>query len=156
MKIKNEDFIKTIQNRFKEIDFSVIPTLNELEIEFESPYCKSFKFKIWVESLWTISQVLAVPNLHPENYFWYIELMFNSSSNDVDEKWIKDSQAEIISALDILLKYPIRIEQKNGIFTSSFKFEYKKEKWIEFSKNSLLSLSKKSIPPIDGKTHTYY
>ena len=156
MRIKNEDFIKTIQNRFKEIDFCVIPTLNELELEFKSPYCESFKFKIWVESLWTISQVLAVPNLQPENYFWHKELMFNPSSDDVNEKWIKGSQAEIISALDILLKYPIRIEQKNGLFTSSFKCEFKKEKWIEFSKNSILTLSKKSIPQINGKKYTYY
>ncbi|WP_299671995.1 hypothetical protein [uncultured Polaribacter sp.] len=155
MKVKNEDFIKTLQNRFKKIDFNVIPTLNELELEFESPYCKSFKFKIWVESLWTISQVLAIPNLHPDSYFWYNEIMFKPSSDDVDEKWIKDSQTEIINTLDVLLKYPIRIEQRNGIFTSSFKCEYKKEKWIEFSKNSLLTLSKKSIPPIDGKKYTY-
>ncbi|WCO03589.1 hypothetical protein [Psychroserpens ponticola] len=156
MKIKNEDFIKTIQNQFKEIDFNIIPTLNELELEFESPFCKSFKFQICVESLWTLSQVYAIPNLHPNSYFWYNDIMFNPSSEDVNENWIEESQTEILNTLDILLKHPIRIEQVNGIFTSSFKCEYKIENWIELSKNSLLTLSKKTIPPIDGKKYTYY
>ncbi|PQJ32565.1 hypothetical protein BST92_11795 [Nonlabens arenilitoris] len=151
--MKNIEFIRLIKLKFPEIEFKEIESNDEICLEFRTLYCKSFKFRIWVESLWTTTNLLAILDSEPDSYFWYDEIMFNPSSNDVDDEWIDETKLEIIRALDIFIKRPIRITQRKKWFATSFKCEYYDNKWIDIGKRILFSGGR--VPKISGRKKIY-
>jgi hypothetical protein len=123
----------------------------ELELEFSTGQTEEYLFYLW---LWPQISLIIGARLrsNPDCYFWY-ESTDRITRDDTD--WEKQVKESIVDTIEKLVKYPTRIIQRDGLFSSSFVCEYFDGSWKTMSKTSAIKLFGLCIPKIQGRVKVY-